>query len=424
MRLLKLTLMSCVLFGSAELSAREFSPVDPEANYTPSKTEGFRINAILQSMGLSYPDERKTPPAPSPSPAPQPQPKPSPKPAPSSDEFWGDDDDFFDDDRGFDEIVSDMDAEFDRTVEAWDREYDETVARWDKARGEYLKREKQLRSAVPPANALQSQASSPNPSFKNADIGQMSAGDFFVLPGAIDIPVRDQRDRGTCASFTGVRAIESILAQHGVPADFSEQHFYFLAKPGCQKAPCNESQAGSDLVTGLEGTRQASVALLPEGNCPYNPVKQSSNITYTPLNDCRPPGAARAGKYYDVGRRQDVIVAALRANRPVLAGYKLTYSYFRNKGLVSVSDPINAQQAAGEHVGGHANLLVGYIKLPESLKREGSYCVIAANSWGDGWGRGGYACLTERWLNDNLIGVAVLDSVTLTPEGMAYLGVN
>ncbi|MAE58814.1 MAG: hypothetical protein CME69_08040, partial [Halobacteriovorax sp.] len=46
---------------------------------------------------------------------------------------------------------------------------------------------------------------------------------------------------------------------------------------------------------------------------------------------------------------------------------------------------------------GHAVLLIGYIKLPKVLN-EGSVCFITANSWGSGWGHGGYACLSEKWV--------------------------
>ena len=76
----------------------------------------------------------------------------------------------------------------------------------------------------------------------------------------------------------------------------------------------------------------------------------------------------------------------------------------QTKGLVRANDPVNKQQAAGMHAAGHAMLLIGYIKLPQALEaEEGRYCVVMANSWSEGWGAGGYACLTEQWMEDNLI---------------------
>jgi C1A family cysteine protease len=60
---------------------------------------------------------------------------------------------------------------------------------------------------------------------------------------------------------------------------------------------------------------------------------------------------------------------------------------------------MKAAKASGMHAAGHAYLAVGYVKLPASLQRaEGGSCVVVANSWSEGWGRGGYACVTEQWL--------------------------
>jgi hypothetical protein len=87
-------------------------------------------------------------------------------------------------------------------------------------------------------------------------------------------------------------------------------------------------------------------------------------------------------------------------------------------------DEVNQKAASGRDAGGHANLLIGYIKLPPSLSREGQYCVIAANSWELGWGRGGHACLTETWLSKNLGSAVALGSVMLTDAGVGYYGLK
>ena len=53
------------------------------------------------------------------------------------------------------------------------------------------------------------------------------------------------------------------------------------------------------------------------------------------------------------------------------------------------------------HSAGHALLLIGYMKLPKSMHdSEGDICFITANSWGEGWGRGGFGCLTENWIKN------------------------
>jgi C1A family cysteine protease len=39
------------------------------------------------------------------------------------------------------------------------------------------------------------------------------------------------------------------------------------------------------------------------------------------------------------------------------------------------------------------------MKIPSSLN-EGKVCFITANSWGVGWGKGGHACLSEKWVKN------------------------
>ncbi len=79
---------------------------------------------------------------------------------------------------------------------------------------------------------------------------------------------------------------------------------------------------------------------------------------------------------------------------------KLTENFYKNQGLVSLGE---ADKKLGvgldQHALGHAFLAVGLMELPEKIKtQEGSFCIVIANSWGKGWGAGGYSCLTEKWL--------------------------
>jgi C1A family cysteine protease len=32
------------------------------------------------------------------------------------------------------------------------------------------------------------------------------------------------------------------------------------------------------------------------------------------------------------------------------------------------------------------------------MKNEGTGCFLVTNSWGVGWGQGGHACVSEKWL--------------------------
>ncbi len=377
---------------------------------------------MLEQMGLELPPERKVvdPPTPAP-PGPEPVPQPAPAPPPpekEEDDFF--DDNFFDDDKSFDEIVDAMDTEFDDTVAAWDKEYDETIARWDKAREDYLKREDSYRAGTIPltgtADNLQSGGN------YTVNLGAMRPGEFHVIPGTLDLEARDQAQRGTCTAFAGVRALESILIQQGISTDLSEEHFYFISKPECRSTPCSREREGGSVDGGLKETRSQRVGgLMTEQQCPYVPTTSSSNITNSPLSACQGPGLVRAGNLVSLQAHAQIL-NELRNNRPVVVGFTLTKSYYANRGLVRLFDPVNETAASGRDAGGHANLLVGYVRLPASLSREGQYCLITANSWTEGWGRGGHACLTEAWLREHVGAASAVRSITLTEQGLSRFG--
>ncbi len=78
---------------------------------------------------------------------------------------------------------------------------------------------------------------------------------------------------------------------------------------------------------------------------------------------------------------------------------KLSENFYKNNGLVTLADSTKQTGTMDAHSLGHAFLAVGVMELPEKIKAsEGSFCLIVANSWGKGWGAGGYSCLTEKWL--------------------------
>ncbi|MEM8815976.1 MAG: C1 family peptidase [Pseudomonadota bacterium] len=372
-------------------------------------------------MGIALPPERKVvdPPVPTPpEPGPAPGPGPAPEPAEDEDSFF--DDDFFDEDQSFDEVVNAMDAEFDKTVAAWDKEYEETIARWDEARETYLQREDAYRAGtVPLTGAAENLTSGGN---FTVNLRSMQPGEFHVIPGALDLEVKDQAARGTCTAFAGVRALESLLLQQGILSDFSEEHFYFLSKPDCWTTPCGKNREGGSVDGGLKATRNERVGgLMLEQQCPYVPTTSSGNITNSPLSTCQGPGLVRAGNLVDLRSHADIL-NELRNNRPVVVGFTLSKSYYANRGVVRLHDPVNETAAEGRDAGGHANLLVGYVRLPDSMSREGQYCLITANSWTDGWGRGGHACLTETWLREHVSVAAAVRSITLTEQGLARFG--
>ena len=224
--------------------------------------------------------------------------------------------------------------------------------------------------------------------------------DIHVISASLDVPVRDQAQRGTCASFTGARVMEILLKQNGVDADLSEQYFYWSSKPKCQTSKCKEG--GSWFFEGYEYSVNAPAPNIPlEKDCPYNPKPVSGNDTQIPLTDGCSRGFAKVKKYEILKDTYDQVVEALKNNHPVAAAYYLSENFFENEGLVTNKA---AQKSNKEHAGGHAIVLTGYMSLPEKYwKDEGKVCFLTANSWGKGWGVGGYSCLTERWMQEHAI---------------------
>lgn len=409
-------------------SALKSEEVSAQATVSPaeSKRTLFVMQKLLSSLGMSLPDDKKnnpTPepdPTPTPKPTPKPEPKPAPTPAPAPapepkpDDFFSDDD-FFESDASFDDMKKAMEEEYNSTAAAWQKEYDETVARWEKAKKEFTKNIDKHKSATIDIDAFapsltQSQSPSLTSTTSHA-ISALAPGDFYVIPGAMEIPIRSQAYRGTCAAFTGVRAMETILMQNDISADLSEQHFYWLSKPKCQKQPCTKAQSGSWFTYGLINSRLNKEGILTEADCPYSASPIASNETQTPLNSCQFRPGVRAGKYKQSLTLPSVL-DEIAANHPVMAGVKLSDNFYKDN-IITQRDIGKYSGKKDNHAGGHAVLLIGYIRLPQQMN-EGNFCVITANSWGYGWGAGGYGCLTEKWLNQYKIDFDSLSSVELT----------
>lgn len=221
--------------------------------------------------------------------------------------------------------------------------------------------------------------------------------DHHIVANAMGMKIRDQKRRPTCSSFAGIRAIEILLAQNNKNMDLSEQYFYWASKPKCRQSPC--SQKGSWVGYGLTYSKQNNGPDIPlEKDCNYKQTSIFGNETQLPLNSGCYDGKVGV-KSFSLIKNLDEVIINLQKNRPVIASLKLTPNFYSAKGLILQKDA-NKNGKMDSHAAGHAVLLVGLMKLPRTLQ-EGSVCFVTANSWGIGWGNGGYACLSEKWLLEN-----------------------
>jgi C1A family cysteine protease len=218
--------------------------------------------------------------------------------------------------------------------------------------------------------------------------------EYSLVANSLSVPIRDQKFRPTCAAFAGVRLLDILLAQNRKKADLSEQYFYWASKDDCQKRPCNRK--GSWAGHGYKySTKQYKSDIPLESDCPYNKFPKEFNETQIPLIDSCGDGYAKVGDY-QYHQNLDEVIKALDSNKAVIASMTLTPNFYGSNALILYKDR-NKGKKMDAHAEGHATVLIGYVKLP-SVLNEGSVCFITANSWGEGWGKGGHACISEKWI--------------------------
>lgn len=277
------------------------------------------------------------------------------------------------------------------TLQSWKKESADQLKQWKKEQDIFLGRIKVYEEntfEIPVKKEL----------IKEVKVEPSRLPDVHMVNGAFSLGIKDQYNRATCSAFAGIRALEVLLIQHKNTIDLSEQYFYWASKPKCHKSPCAER--GSWVNSALNYSREQMKLDIPlENSCAYRGDAEEKNETQIPLSpQCR-QGVAKVVSFEEVRTLADTI-EKLKQNFPVIMAAKLSPNFYKNAGLVTLSDSTkDVGIKLDGHSMGHAFLGVGVIELPEKLKvTEGSYCIVVANSWGKGWGAGGYSCLTEKWL--------------------------
>lgn len=407
---------------SAELPASQKS----QNIHAMSKNSQLIIWSFLKELGLPNPF---LPPRPKPKPAPKPSPTPTPpKPVAEDDDFLWEEDDFLNDERSFDEIRTDYERQYQAIKDKWDKELERRMSIWHQPTDDFLSFHDAIaqQTAEAAAYLFNEEETRLTASGEPAQgIKQMQPGDFHILPRTLDIPIRAQKGRGTCAAFAFVRAMESILAAYGEFIDLSENHFYWLAKLECRTpgaCACTAEQRDepnnncpsdglvSSRVIKLFHQNSPELYTVTESQCRYRTSPYPLELTGAPLSACQPfnsrvakPGKARILKHHGEPAQ------AILNNNPVIISVRVTKKMY----AITRNTPTEQQMASlligqnGDSLiplkkggGGHAMLAVGVIKLPQKYwDTEGQYCLLTANSWGLKFGAAGYTCFTEKWLN-------------------------
>ena len=287
-------------------------------------------------------------------------------------------------------------------LEKWKKEEKETLAAWKKESSDLLsvwKKEQDIflgRIKVYQENTFEMPVAKTPIVEKKVPVESIPP--HFVVNKGFEIPVRDQWNRPTCSAFAGARAIEILLAQNNRDFRLSPQYLYWASKPKCYTSPC--SQKGSWITPALELSQKKMTVDIPtDGTCGYSGIGMPQNETQIPLKSTCEQGVVKVEDFQTVKTLAET-VEKIKNNIPVVMAAKLSPNFYKNKGLVTLADSSKALDVKlDSHSLGHAFLGIGVIELPEKLRvTEGNYCIIVTNSWGEGWGVGGYSCLTENWL--------------------------
>ncbi len=197
------------------------------------------------------------------------------------------------------------------------------------------------------------------------------------LPEAVDLSDRfprpgDQGGQGSCVGWAVGYAARSYYARsrEGGPVDaagvVSPAYIYNSIRD-----PRGDCDAGSSISDALKLLQRGAVSLADypysERSCDRPPAAVASRATRFRISGY--------GRFRD-HRRLDDVKAELAKGNPVIFGARYSASFHKLRGEAVY------RGGGAEDDGGHATTLVGYDDRRQAFK--------LINSWGTGWGQGGF----------------------------------
>ena len=204
------------------------------------------------------------------------------------------------------------------------------------------------------------------------------------MPSVVDLrgrmpPVYDQGHLGSCTANALCAAV-----QFATPALLGSRLFLYYNERSIENHVADDG--GAELCDGVRALERFGVC--PEADWPYNPAM----FAVSPPSTCYAKASAhKLPTATNVPQNVSSMKQALAAGHPFVVGILVFESFESDavaaSGVVPMPAPKNEKQ-----LGGHAVLCVGY----DEVRRRW----IMRNSWGDGWGCGGYFFLDYAYLID------------------------
>jgi C1A family cysteine protease len=210
-----------------------------------------------------------------------------------------------------------------------------------------------------------------------------------TLPPVVDLrggcpPVYDQGDLGSCTANAIGAAVEFDQMKQKLAAWTPSRLFIYYNERLIEGSV--DTDSGAQIRDGIKTV--ASDGTCPEAMWPYI----EDRLAAEPTADCYQYAKLHpAVQYARVPQDSVHMKACLAAGYPFVFGFTVYESF--ESDAVAKSGMVGMPGDAETEIGGHAVMAVGY---NDSVER-----FLVRNSWGSGWGVGGYFTIPYAYLTDS-----------------------
>src|SRR5579871_1552969 len=206
------------------------------------------------------------------------------------------------------------------------------------------------------------------------------------LPPAVDLrpkmpPVVDQGQLGSCTGNAWAGAFDYERGRQGLPFITPSRLFIYYNERVIEGTVAADS--GAQIRDGIKTL--ATQGVCPESEWPY---VISQFAVQPPTKDFTDALGDMVAQYMSVPLNAQQMMGALAQGLAIVIGFTVYPGYEQ----VGADGMIPTPRHGEKPLGGHANVVVGYDTARQVW--------ITRNSWGTGWGDGGYAYFPMAYLTN------------------------